>query len=131
MCDSSFPKPARRGGLHLGTHLSRQLHCLGMNPNLSNRTAFEPDRIQAIHQEYIGAGAKGASRLRRKLSFATPSEAKLRKQVPFPNASICLAFDIATAVRSKAAEHWRTPKPAGHYALVSPLAFLCGGLPRH
>jgi hypothetical protein len=25
---SSFPKPARRGGLHLGTHLSWQLHCL-------------------------------------------------------------------------------------------------------
>jgi hypothetical protein len=39
--------------LHLGTHLSRQLHCLGM------------------------------------IIIARPSEAKLRKQVPFPSAWSC------------------------------------------
>ena len=36
---------------------------------------------------------------------------------------IWLAFNIETAALSKAAEHRRTPRSAGHYALISRRAF--------
>ena len=48
--------------------------------------------------------------------------------LPPDAAGICLAFDIETAVHSKAAEDCRTPRPAGYYALVSRLAFWSNGV---
>jgi hypothetical protein len=74
---------------------------LGLGTHLSEKFCFAAGERLLVNRAFSPCSPPGQSR----------------------GVSICLAFNIENAVHSKAAEHCRTPRPAGHYALISRHAF--------